>query len=84
MKVNKDDKGEIFQFESTNRVFNTYYSDGISISEQGEVRYGYDGTVEIIDSNGDPDFELTFTKEEKLELAIYMIEKWKKWGGVIN
>lgn len=78
MKNNDD----LYVFESTGRSFSTHGMDGISITESGQVRYGYDGYVELKGNDGYDDSELEFTPEERKELAIYMIEKWTEFGGL--
>jgi hypothetical protein len=81
MKINDEN---LFVFKSTGRNFSTHGMDGISITEDGVVRYGYDGYVELKDDEGCDDNDLEFTEEEKKELAVYMIEKWSKFGGLSN
>lgn len=70
-----------FQFQSTNRTFDISM-DGISLTQSGEVRYGYDGYVNINDAEGLPDAEIEFTKEEKKELAAYIINQWNNWANL--
>lgn len=76
MKTENDN----YIFESTGRKFSTHGTDNISVTEEGQVKYGYDGYVNLKDDEGDDDPELEFTVEERNELAQFMIKKWNDWA----
>lgn len=67
----KDEPNEII-FETTGR--RAYANNGIiGIDRHGVVSDGYDGSFIEYDNP---------TKEEKKELALFMIERWKKYGNL--
>lgn len=56
---------------STGKKF--YANRGIlGLSEDGDITEGYDGGFD----------ERKFNKAERKEIAEYMINLWKKWGGI--
>jgi hypothetical protein len=67
------------QFKSTGRKFNTD-AENLSFGSDGLVYSGYDN-VEFA-QNEDGDYKCNLTQEEKTELALIMIEKWKQFGGI--
>lgn len=72
----------LFEFECSKRRFSTHGTSGIGVDDSGDVVYGRDGYLEIIDEKGYDDEEIELTAEEKTELAIYMMDKWAKFGGL--
>lgn len=70
-----------YKFESTGHEFSTHGSGGLSITDDGILRYGYDGIVDMANYDEDELF-YELSEEEKKELAIYMIEKWALFGNI--
>lgn len=63
-----------YLLESTNRVIYTHGSDGLSISFNGSLMYGYDGYAHVGD-----DADNEFTIEEVKEIGNYMITELENW-----
>lgn len=49
----------------------------ISIDDDNNIYEGYDGEIDIYDYN-------ELTKDERIEIAEYMIERWKKYLNFIK
>jgi len=72
-----------YKFECSGREILTHGTEGISITKDEVVRTGYDGYAEMWDDETET-YHSDFTNDEKKELALFMIEKWKLFGGLSN
>ena len=70
-----------FKFECSGREILLHGTDGISITIDEQVRSGYDSIVEMWDDTKE-EYVSDFTDGEKRELALFMIQKWRKFGGL--
>lgn len=71
-----------YKFEKSGREFSTHGSDGLSITEDMEIAYGYDGNISI--TNPENEYIPELTNEEKKEMAKYMIKLWTRFGTVCS
>lgn len=62
-----------YQLESTGRIFTAYF-DVIGLNPRGTV-YGFEDVI------SDESSDERFTKQERQELAAYMIELWTQWSN---
>lgn len=71
-RIRDRDIGNIYKatLESTGKTIEMFYEDMLSPADPAQIYYGFDGEL-----TGDENL----TKEEKLEIADYMIERWHKW-----
>lgn len=75
--------GDRYIFECTGRQVNDFNMVWeASNDKEWEVTYGYDGRSDFYDNNGVFEFDTILTKEEKVEMAIHMINHWKKFAGI--
>lgn len=54
----------------------------IGINEHLDIHGGYDNGIPLQEFDDDQNEILLFTKEERQELASYMIELWKEFGAL--
>lgn len=71
-----------FKFDSTGRVFRSYHNYTFDIGGDDEISGGYDDMITGVEDEEEDYTKSKFLPEEKKEIAEYMIQKWKEWGGI--
>lgn len=78
-----------YKFETTGRQFYANAFIGIQQRTDGtfEIAQGYDGSIDLEDENGislydENEMQVELSQPEKIELANYMIDLWKKFAGI--
>lgn len=62
----------------------TFWADGgcVSLDSESNICQGYSSRVWVKVGAHDVDAEAVLTTEERAEVAVEMVARWKKWGGI--